>query len=182
MKLARSTVAASLIAVAMLTACSESDTIVALNILSSPDVGEVSTVRVAITQEPTAGFMTEFTPPTVAGPNDTRLIRPRFFERIKLPDSFRTAPATIDVELIDLSGVAFLTQSSTVDIRRHGAIAAYFTFAPEMPDGGAGGAGGGGGAGGAAGGGAGQTGGGAGGAGGGTAGGGGSAGQAGAGG
>jgi len=151
MKLPRVAAVCAGTALITLLACSEDDTIVALNVTSSTDVGEVSRLNVKLTQGETEFVYDIEDPPHddadgMAG--DAIRIKDRFYERITLPDSFKTGSTRIDVEAYDAGGSLTLTAAPVfVKVREQETVAATVAFdrpdAPEPPppppEGGAGG-------------------------------------------
>jgi hypothetical protein len=147
-------------AVASFSACGEDDTIVAVNVNSTDEVGNPSAVVITITQSGQSPVVKEIEPPTRTQDSGVS-IKPMFFERVQLPDSWEHAKAEVKVEAKNASGV-YETATTEITVRPGGAVAAFVDLGkkPEMMmdagtagTGGAGGAGAGGagGAGGAAG-------------------------------
>jgi hypothetical protein len=143
--------AVSLLSVCSLFACSDDDTIVALNVTAGADVPVVDQLHVTITQG-SRKFVYDFKPPIDAATDDAEAsIKDSFFERITLPDSFADQDALVQVEALKAGGASFdptLTDETTVHIEENGVVAAYVklelpvTVPPETGAGGAGGAGG----------------------------------------
>jgi len=138
----------SLVSVCALLACSDDETVVALNVTAGADVPVVDQLHVTITQG-SRKFVHDFTPPVEpamgdAGPS----IQNSFFERITLPDDFEDGDAVVKVEAQHTGGapvVPALTNETTVGIVEDGAVAAYVTLeypAPPPDHGGDAGAGG----------------------------------------
>jgi hypothetical protein len=140
MRIAQFAILASLAAAAAaatyaLPSCSSSDTIVALNVSSSDNVGAVSALHVTISQEGTTPFTDRFAPPSVAvGDAGEMAINPMFFQRETLPDGFTNTPATVAVDALDENQKVFLSASVSVTIVPGGVTAAFVSFAREVPD------------------------------------------------
>lgn len=142
MNFARTRFAVFATAASALLACSTDDTIVALNVEATSDVGVVETLSVSITQSGQTPVVTAFQPPTAG---DAGVIDSSFFERIKLPEDWKKARADILVEALNASGTRITSDTTQVTIRPEGAVAAFVeltTIVPEPPpsEGGAGGA------------------------------------------
>lgn len=141
----------SLAAVSGLAACSSGDTIVSLNVSATDAVPVVDELRVTITQgsrEHVARFAPPQDKPTGDDPPPPS-IKNTFFERIKLPDDWDEAAATVEVEATNENGAPFvpvLGDETTVKIRPEGVTVAYVQL--DIPAAGTGGTGGAGGAGG----------------------------------
>jgi hypothetical protein len=144
--------AVSLLAVCSLFACSDDDSIVALNVTAGADVPVVEKLHVTITQG-SRKFVYDFKPPVEAATADAEAsIQNSFFERITLPESFTDQDALVQVEALKSGGAPFdpaLTDETTVHIEENGVVAAYVKLElpvtdpePEPAAGGAGGAGG----------------------------------------
>lgn len=152
MKVPRLAVVCVSTAILTLIACSDDDTVVALNVNSAADVGEVGRLNVKFTQGTTEFVVDIEEPPHVdvdgAGGSDAVRITGTFYERITLPDSFETGNTRIDVEAFDASGASTLLATPVFVRVREGAATAAFVALdrpdpepePEpMPEGGAGG-------------------------------------------
>jgi hypothetical protein len=138
----------SLAAVSGLAACSGGDTIVSLNVSATDAVPVVGELSVTITQG-SREHVARFAPPTETPTGDDPpppSIKNNFFERIKLPDGWEDAEATIDVVASDEDGDPFnpaLGAETKVKIRPEGVVAAYVSLdIPAPGTGGSGGAGG----------------------------------------
>lgn len=137
----------SLAAVSGLAACSSGDTIVSLNVSATDAVPVVDELRVTITQG-SREHVARFAPPQDKPTGENApppSIKNTFFERIKLPDDWEEADATVEVEGTDENG-APLADETTVKIRPEGVVVAYVQF--DIAAAGTGGTGGAGGAGG----------------------------------
>lgn len=150
MKVPRLAVVCVSTAILTLIACSDDDTVVALNVNSAADVGEVGRLNVKFTQGTTEFVVDIEEPPHVdvdgAGGSDAVRITGTFYERITLPESFETGNTRIDVEAFDASGASTLLATPVFVRVREGAATAAFVALdrpdpePEpMPEGGAGG-------------------------------------------
>ena len=138
----------SLAAVSGLAACSGGDTIVSLNVSATDAVPVVDEIRVTITQG-SREHVASFAPPIDRPTGDDApppSIKNTFFERIKLPDGWDNANASVEVEASDENGAPFdpvLGDETTVKIRPEGVVAAFVTLdIPAAGTGGTGGAGG----------------------------------------
>jgi hypothetical protein len=146
MKLRRVAVASISLAAFTLLACSDSDTVVALNISAADDVGDVSRLHVRLTQEGKPTVETNIEPPKRDVPDAGKAIVSRFYERITLPESWTDGEASVDVDVYDANGELFLEPEPVkLEIRDEGATAVFVSLARAPippPEGGAGGAGG----------------------------------------
>jgi len=140
--------AVSLVCACSLLACSDDDTIIALNVSAAADVPVIDQLHVTITQG-SRKFVYDFKPPVEAAKDDAEAsIQDTFFERITLPDSFDNEDASVQVEARKASGAPFepaLADETTVRIEENGVVAAYVKLAlpmtpPQPAEGGAGGA------------------------------------------
>jgi hypothetical protein len=121
-------------------ACSEDgDTVVAVNITATDDVGIVSVLNVSIVQ----GANTQtamLTPPleeTEITVNDaavmvTSIQNAQWFERITLSGSWKGDDAMVSVSAVDDTGMSF-TDEVTVEIVPGGAVAAFLELAVPPP-------------------------------------------------
>jgi hypothetical protein len=141
----------SLAAVCALSACSNGDTIVALNVTATDAVPMVEQLHVTITQG-SRRHVQDFAPPTETPTGEDApppSIKNSFFQRLTLPDGWAEEPALIKVEAQHSDGSPFeppLSDETTVTLRPEGVVAAYIelNIPAEEPSnaGGAGGAGG----------------------------------------
>jgi hypothetical protein len=151
--------AAYLSTAALILACSDSDTIVALNISAKKDLGLVTKLQVTITQGSKAPFTEDITTvPTQtikvdadgeggAPPVDEMVISDSFYHRLTLPSSFTDGKAMLDVLSFDKNGAAYIhPEPVEIEIREKEATTAWVKLEIPMPVGGMGGAGGAGGA------------------------------------
>jgi hypothetical protein len=128
-----------------LVACSDSDTVLSLNVNADNGVGYVSSIHVTVTQgsrAPVERDFSELPTKTVgeAGATQT-VLAGGFFERIVLPESWSDGAATVDVESFDEAGNAYLHPDPiSVDIEQKETVAVFVTL--KLPS--AGGEGGGG--------------------------------------
>jgi hypothetical protein len=151
-------VVVSLAAVWALSACSNGDTIVALNVTATDAVPLVEQLHVTITQG-SRRHVQDFAPPTETPTGDDApppSIKNSFFQRITLPEGWAEEPTLIQVEAQQADGSPLeppLSDETTVTLQPEGVVAAYIELdiPAEMPagEGGAGGQGGAGGEGGA---------------------------------
>jgi hypothetical protein len=114
-------------------ACSSSDTIVAVTVSSSANVGAVSKLVITVTPKAGSATMAEFVPPSVDG-----AILPSFFERVKIPSGISGA-ATVRVDALDQAGVSFAWGAADTNIISGGATTALVKVSRTgsmMPDGG----------------------------------------------
>lgn len=105
---------------ASVTACSTSDTILALTIKSGADIGAVDKIQVKVTSTSGATFSDSFAPPTTDG-----AIQASFYQRLTL--SSVSGPATITAEA-QRGGVTFAAGLTSVTIVKDGATAAAITL------------------------------------------------------
>lgn len=128
---------AHLVPMLALAACGSDDTVLALNVESSDDVGFVSELQVTVTQPGNAPVNKRFTPPTKALDDDAgTVIQPRFFERIALPASWDEESATVVVRALSPTAPE-IEAMTTAKIEPGGAVAAYVELARAKPDAGA---------------------------------------------
>jgi hypothetical protein len=111
------------VVLAGLCACTEDETIVAVNINSSDEVGNPSSLVITITQPGQTPVVDEITPPTRTMDSGVT-IQPMFFERVALPDSWEGVKSEVKVDAKKDAGV-YLSASSEVTVRPGGAVAAY---------------------------------------------------------
>lgn len=155
MKFFRGVVVAALAGVASLPACSSEDTIVALTVNSTDEVGTVEALKITITQAGQSPVVKTIDPPARrvdaaagAGGATIEVIQSSFYDRVTLPESWEEEDATIQVDVTNAAGKSF-TASTTVRIVEEGAVAARVQLGSPPPTGGGeGGSGGGGGTGG----------------------------------
>lgn len=143
-------VVVSLAAVWALSACSDGDTIVALNVTATDAVPVVEQLHVTITQG-SRRHVQNFAPPTETPTGEDApppSIKNSFFERITLPEGWSEEPTRIKVEAQQADGSPLeppLSDETTVTLEPDGVVAAYIELdiPQEMPggEGGAGGAG-----------------------------------------
>jgi hypothetical protein len=139
--------AVSLFSVCSLLACSDDDSIVALNVTAGADVPVVAQLHVTITQG-SRKLVYDFKPPVEPAMGEgAPSIKDSFFERITLPDDFEDQDALVEVEALQGDRAPFdppLTDETTVRIEENGVVAAYVKLElPKMdpePEPGAGGA------------------------------------------
>jgi len=139
--------AVSLFSVCSLLACSDDDSIVALNVTAGADVPVVDQLHVTITQG-SRKLVYDFKPPVDEATDDAKAsIKDSFFERITLPDDFEDRDALVQVEALQAGRTPFdppLTDETTVHIEENGVVAAYVKLELPMmepePEPGAGGA------------------------------------------
>jgi hypothetical protein len=125
---------------AALGSCSSDDTLVAVNVAIQRELDALATFSVTITEPDQTPLVRTITPPREPSDGGTKL-KTAFFERIVLPDSWNSAPATIHVEAQRADGSTLATADATADIHHQGAVVAYVTFpadAAPMPDAGTG--------------------------------------------
>jgi hypothetical protein len=140
----------------MALACSEEDTIVAVNVSSSKDVGYVTLLRVTITQSGQTPVQAEFGPGNTvdveAGAGGDKAITASVDYRITLPSGWGEGKTTVELESVNAQGQNDLAgKPQTIDLKPEETTAVFFDLKREVempPAGGAGGAGGGGGMGG----------------------------------
>jgi hypothetical protein len=141
--------AVSLFSVCSLLACSDDDSIVALNVTAGADVPVVDQIHVTITQG-SRKLVYDFKPPVEEAKDEgAASIKDTFFERITLPDGFEDQDALVQVEALQAGRTPFdppLTDETTVHIEENGVVAAYVKLELPMmepePEPAAGGAGG----------------------------------------
>jgi hypothetical protein len=119
-------------AVASSSACQEGESVVAVNINSTDEVGNPSALVVTITQAGQAPVEREIKPPTRTQDSGVS-IKPMFFERVQLPDSWEHAKAEVKVDAKDARGV-YLSAMTEITVRPGGAVAAFVDLGkkPEM--------------------------------------------------
>jgi hypothetical protein len=123
-------------AAVLLLACSESDTIAALNVSTSDHVPLLSRLHVHFAQgsktlDKDFDMLPTRTIDNAAGAPDTTATSKAFYERIKL-DSFSEGSATVDVEAFTSSGSYQHPMPVEFKVRDHGVTAVYVKIvAPE---------------------------------------------------
>ena len=121
----------SLGSVCALSACSNADPVVALNVTAGADVPVVDQIHVTVSQD-AREFVYDFAPPTEAGMGDAGpSIQDSFFQRFTLPSSFEDQNALIRVEALKTGRVAFdppLKSETQVHIEKDGVVAAFVTL------------------------------------------------------
>jgi hypothetical protein len=122
-------VAASL---ASLIGCADDQTLVSVNVSSTDEVGNPSSIVITIAQQGEPPVVKEVMPPTQTQDGGVT-IQPKFFERIVLPDSWERGPGEVKVEAKDARGV-YLTAKTEITVRPGGAVAAFVDLGkkPEM--------------------------------------------------
>src|SRR4051812_16334217 len=99
--------AVSLVSVCALLACSDEDSVVALNVTAGPEVPVVAQIHVTITQG-SHKFVYDFTPPIEPAKGDAGpSIENSFFERITLPGEFEDEQARVQVDALQAGAVPF---------------------------------------------------------------------------
>jgi hypothetical protein len=113
-------------------ACSQDETIVAVNVNSADSVGNPSQLVITISQQGQSPVVREIMPPTRTQDSGVS-IKPMFFERVTLPDSWERAKTEVKVEAEDSRGV-YESAMTEVTVRPGGAVAAFVDLGkkPEM--------------------------------------------------
>lgn len=126
--------------------CSDSDTIVALNVctLASVDAATIDSLEVRIEGAANQTHQLEAVSILPCG------TKPAYFKRILLPEATEKGSATVQVRALDATGALVETGATSVVVRPEEAVAAFVELGEPVAPGG-GGAGGAGGAGGEAG-------------------------------
>lgn len=109
--------------------CADDETVVSVNVNSTDDVGNPSSLIITISQDGQSPVVKEIMPPTRmvdAG----ALIEKTFFERISLPDSWEKEESKVKVEAKNASGV-YLTAETKCTVRPGGAVAAFVDLGKE---------------------------------------------------
>jgi hypothetical protein len=117
------------IAMSMLCGCTASDTVVSVNINSTDEVGNPSSLVITITQPGQSPVTRELAPPTRAI-DGGMAIKQMFFERMLLPGSWESGPALVKVDAKDARGV-YLSAQREVQVRAEGAVAAFVDLGEE---------------------------------------------------
>lgn len=113
-------------------ACSESaDTVIALTVNSADEVGQVNSLRIAISQAGEATDVTDIVPPTETTDAGTR-IKPAFFERVILPEGWASGTAVIEVSAQNVDGMPFAATTMAM-VRAEGAVAAAVMLGENAP-------------------------------------------------
>lgn len=123
--------AALLLLALSLLACGESDTVIALTVNSADQVGQVNSLRIAISQAGEATYVTDIVPPTQTTDAGTR-IKPSFFERVILPADWASGTATIEVTAQNVDGMPFGAMTMAM-VRAEGAVAASVMLGENAP-------------------------------------------------
>ena len=141
----------SFVAVMGLSACSDDDTIVSLNVTATDAVPVIDTLRVTISQG-SHEYVAEFAPPieTPTAPDGQQApppsIKNSFFQRLTLPGDWSEADATVAVQAVQSSGAPYtpnFADQTVAVIQPEGVVAAYVKLdVPAVPPPGDGGAGG----------------------------------------
>jgi hypothetical protein len=121
-------------AVATLSACAEDETIVAVNVSSTDEVGNPNELVITISQSEQTPVVREIDPPTRTQDSGVS-IQPTFYERVALPDSWKRAKSEVKVEARDSRGV-YLSAATEITVRPGGAVAAFVDLGkkPEMTE------------------------------------------------
>jgi hypothetical protein len=124
----------SLVIVA-LPACSDEDTVLALNFTVRQSASGARTLAVSVTQPGQSPVETTVDVATKESDAGIVLKNTTFFERIVLPAGYTEAEASVQVVAKDASGAQVGMGSATVGIRPAGAVAGYVTLGedPKMP-------------------------------------------------
>jgi hypothetical protein len=123
-------------AVSLLCSCAADDTIVAVNVNATDQVGNPSAIVITITQAGQTPVNRELAPPTRPIDGGTA-IRQMFFERVTLPESWESGPAKVRVEARNGASVSVTSEEVEIEIRDEGAVAAYVDLGEEpepMPE------------------------------------------------
>lgn len=113
--------------ISTLSACSSGDTVLALTISSTADVGAVANVRVTVSQPSAAPKTITFAPEAADG-----AIVASFFKRIAL-DGLKDGDANVLVEALDGAGTTFLSATTTAGIMEHHVVAASVQLTRARP-------------------------------------------------
>lgn len=116
-------VLSALVIAAALCACGEDETIVSVNVNSSDEVGNPSSLVITISQPGQTAVVQEIMPPTRAMDSGTT-IQPMFFERVSLPEAWAEEKSEVKVEAKKAGGV-YLTASKEFTVRPGGAVAVF---------------------------------------------------------
>jgi hypothetical protein len=114
---------AFVLAIAGSSACSDDETVVAVNINSADEVGNPSSLVITISQEGQSPVVKEIMPPTRTQDSGVS-IQPTFFERIVLPDAWEREQSEVKVDAKKASGV-YLSAQTKITVRPGGAVAAF---------------------------------------------------------
>jgi hypothetical protein len=127
---------------ASLIGCAEDETIVAVTVASSDEVGNPNSLVITISQAGESPVVKEIMPPTQMQ-DGGMTIQPKFFERVGLPDGWKRAKGEVKVEAKDGRGV-YLSAQTEITVRPGGAVAAFVdlgkkpeTMEPDEEDAGA---------------------------------------------
>ena len=119
-------------------ACSTGDTVVAVNVSSGRDVGDVSKVKITITQEGQDPLTESFKPQTERVDGERSIVS-HFYRRMMVPDGWKEAPAVVEVEALNQSELVE-DDKITVNIEHERTVPAFLELGQVRAVGGAGGA------------------------------------------
>ena len=106
-----------------LCACAEDETIVAVNINSTDEVGNPSSLVITISQPGQTPVVREIMPPTRTMDSGVT-IKPMFYERIPLPDSWDDVKSEAKVDAKQ-GGSVYVSARSEFVVNPGGAVATY---------------------------------------------------------
>lgn len=116
-----------------LAACSESDTVISVNVAYGDGLTEVETLRFTLEQEGNPEVEEVVDAPKVE--NDMmELVPDDFFHRVTLPDSWDDGEATVLVEALDSRSRLIISDEATVRVRVGTAVAAFVELAIEAEE------------------------------------------------
>jgi hypothetical protein len=125
---------AFVVSVSCLSSCADDETVVAVNVNSTDEVGNPSSLVITLSQQGQSPVVKEIEPPTRTQDSGVS-IQPMFFERVLLPDAWEREKTEVKVEATDSSGV-YLSAETEVTVRPGGAVAAFVDLGkkPEMTE------------------------------------------------
>ena len=132
MTFGRSLILATLLC-APVAGCSDSDTILALNVTLKPTATSARTLAVSITQPGQSAVDTTVTIATKETDAGIVLKSDKFFERITLPEGYTDAEASVKVVAKDMAGAEVGTATATVAVRPAEAVAGFVTIGEDPP-------------------------------------------------
>jgi hypothetical protein len=118
---------------ALLSSCSDQDTVLALNVTLRQSASSARTLEVSVTQPGQSAVATTVTIATKATDAGTVLKSDKFFERIILPEGYSESEASVTVVAKDAAGADVGTGTATVSVLPAEAFAGYVTLGEDPP-------------------------------------------------
>lgn len=121
----------TVLAACVLSACSEGDTVLALNVTIRSSAGAARQLAVTVSQTGQPDVVATLSVPTMptdAGPVATS---GAIVERIVLPSSYVDGEGSVRVSAVDAAGAEVASAVNMFAVRQNGAVAAFVTLGPE---------------------------------------------------